>query len=178
MGSFPSWGRWAEWNGRFRDEVRRFVKSDPGVAQLMSTRLAGSPDLYAGGNRAPWHSINFLTSHDGFTLADPVSYNDKQNWQNGEGNSSSDSRSGSSASARPARRCGGGRAMHLLAAHGDDPIYLIANAHWEPRTFELPTPRSGGRLVCSRNTQLAAPALTPGPGLRTDRALRTGPALR
>ena len=86
VGSFPSWGRWAEWNGKFRDEVRRFVKSDPETTRLLATRLSGSPDLYWGKNRAPWHSINFLTSHDGFTLADLVSYNDKHNWENGEGN--------------------------------------------------------------------------------------------
>jgi glycogen operon protein len=86
VGSFPSWGRWAEWNGRFRDEVRRFVKSDPGMTKLLATRLSGSPDLYRGSDRAPWHSINFLTSHDGFTLADLVSYNGKHNWENGEGN--------------------------------------------------------------------------------------------
>ncbi len=86
VGSFPSWGRWAEWNGRFRDEIRRFVKSDPGLTRLVATRLAGSPDLYRGSDRAPWHSINFVTSHDGFTLADLVSYQDKHNWENGEGN--------------------------------------------------------------------------------------------
>ena len=86
VGSFPSWGRWAEWNGKFRDELRRFVKSDPGVTRLLATRLSGSPDLYRVSDRAPWHSINFLTSHDGFTLADLVSYNEKHNWENGEGN--------------------------------------------------------------------------------------------
>jgi len=86
VGSFPSWGRWAEWNGRFRDEVRHFVKSDPGMTRLLAQRLAGSPDLYRGSERAPWHSINFITSHDGFTLADLVSYNEKHNWENGEGN--------------------------------------------------------------------------------------------
>ena len=86
VGSFPSWGRWAEWNGRFRDELRRFVKSDPGMTKLLATRLSGSPDLYRGAGRAPWHSINFLTSHDGFTLADLVAYNGKHNWENGEGN--------------------------------------------------------------------------------------------
>ena len=86
VGSFPSWGRWAEWNGRFRDEVRHFVKSDPGMTRLLAQRLAGSPDLYRGSARAPWHSINFITSHDGFTLADLVSYNEKHNWENGEGN--------------------------------------------------------------------------------------------
>jgi isoamylase len=85
VGSFPSWGRWAEWNGRFRDEVRRFVKSDPGLTRLLAARLSGSPDLYRG-SRAPWHSINFVTCHDGFTLADLVSYNERHNWENGEGN--------------------------------------------------------------------------------------------
>ncbi|HEY7516376.1 MAG TPA: isoamylase, partial [Vicinamibacteria bacterium] len=77
VGSFPSWGRWAEWNGRYRDEIRRFVKGDPGMVPLLALRLAGSPDLYRGSGRAPFHSINFVTSHDGFTLADLVSYNDK-----------------------------------------------------------------------------------------------------
>jgi glycogen operon protein len=86
VGSFPAWGRWAEWNGRFRDELRRFVKSDPGLTRLLAKRLAGSPDLYRVSDRAPWHSINFVTSHDGFTLADLVSHNEKHNWENGEGN--------------------------------------------------------------------------------------------
>jgi isoamylase len=86
VGSFPSWGRWAEWNGKFRDELRRFVKSDAGLTRLLATRLSGSPDLYRVSDRAPWHSINFLTSHDGFTLADLVSYTEKHNWENGEGN--------------------------------------------------------------------------------------------
>jgi len=86
VGSFPSWGRWAEWNGKFRDEVRRFVKSDSGVAAFLATRFAGSPDLYRGSGRAPYHSINFVTSHDGFPLQDLVSYNDKHNLDNGEEN--------------------------------------------------------------------------------------------
>ncbi len=86
VGSFPSWGRWAEWNGRYRDELRRFVKSDAGMTRLLAARLSGSPDLYRGSARAPWHSINFVTCHDGFTLADLVSYNEKHNWENGEGN--------------------------------------------------------------------------------------------
>jgi glycogen operon protein len=62
------------------------VKSDPGLTRLLATRLSGSPDLYRVSDRAPWHSINFLTSHDGFTLADLVSYTEKHNWENGEGN--------------------------------------------------------------------------------------------
>jgi glycogen operon protein len=86
VGSFPSWGRWAEWNGRFRDEIRRFVKGEPGQVPFLARRLAGSPDLYRGSGRAPYHSINFVTSHDGFTLADLVRYNDKHNEANGEKN--------------------------------------------------------------------------------------------
>jgi len=86
VGSFPSWGRWAEWNGRFRDDLRRFVKSDPGLVPSLATRLSGSADLYRGSGRAPWHSVNFVTSHDGFTLADLVSYNQKHNEANGEAN--------------------------------------------------------------------------------------------
>ncbi len=86
VGSFPSWGRWAEWNGRFRDEVRRFVKGDPGMVPFLATRLVGSSDLYRGSGRAPWHSVNFVTCHDGFTLRDLVSYNEKHNLENGEKN--------------------------------------------------------------------------------------------
>ena len=84
VGSFPSWGRWAEWNGKFRDDVRRFVKSDPGMIPALATRLAGSADLYQGSGRAPYHSINFITSHDGFTLADLATYDRKHNEMNGE----------------------------------------------------------------------------------------------
>jgi glycogen operon protein len=86
VGSFPSWGRWAEWNGKFRDDLRRFVKSDLGMVGPLLTRLSGSPDLYRPGGRAPWHSINFMTSHDGFTLQDLVSYDRKHNLRNGERN--------------------------------------------------------------------------------------------
>ncbi len=86
VGTFPSWGRWAEWNGKFRDEVRRFVRGEGGLASLLATRLAGSPDLYRGSGRAPYHSINFITSHDGFTLRDLVSYDEKHNHENGEAN--------------------------------------------------------------------------------------------
>jgi isoamylase len=86
VGSFPSWGRWAEWNGKFRDDVRRFVRGEGGMASLLAIRLAGSPDLYRGSGRAPYHSINFVTSHDGFTLLDLVSYNQKHNQENGEAN--------------------------------------------------------------------------------------------
>ncbi len=86
VGSFPSWGRWAEWNGRYRDDLRRFVKSDAGLTRALASRLAGSPDLYSAGNRHAKHSINFVTCHDGFTLNDLVSYNTKHNELNGENN--------------------------------------------------------------------------------------------
>ncbi|MGR9087185.1 MAG: glycogen debranching protein GlgX [Gammaproteobacteria bacterium] len=85
VGTFPNWGRWAEWNGRFRDDIRRFVKGDEGMVGGLATRLAGSPDLYQYG-RDPGHGINFVTSHDGFTLSDLVSYNEKHNDGNGEEN--------------------------------------------------------------------------------------------
>jgi len=78
--------RWAEWNGRFRDDVRRFWRGDPGLVGSLATRLAGSSDLYQPGGRRPYHSINFVTSHDGFTLNDLVSYSRKHNEANGEDN--------------------------------------------------------------------------------------------
>jgi len=86
VGTFPAYGRWAEWNGRYRDDVRRFIRGDPGMKAAFATRLAGSEDLYAGSGRRPHHSINFVIAHDGFTLADLVSYNEKHNEANGEGN--------------------------------------------------------------------------------------------
>jgi glycogen operon protein len=86
VGTFPSWGRWAEWNGKFRDEVRRFVKGDNGQVRNLARRLIGSPDLYRTSARTPGHSINFVTCHDGFTMHDLVSYNEKHNEANGESN--------------------------------------------------------------------------------------------
>lgn len=86
VGSFPSWGRWAEWNGKFRDTVRRFVKGDEGLMEDMQCRLCGSPDLYAGSHRGVRASVNFITAHDGFTMMDLVSYNGKHNAANGENN--------------------------------------------------------------------------------------------
>jgi len=85
VGSFGQL-RWAEWNGRYRDDARRFWRGDPGMAGALATRLAGSSDLYQAGGRQPYHSINFITSHDGFPLNDLVSYCDKHNEDNGEGN--------------------------------------------------------------------------------------------
>ncbi len=86
VGTFPAWGRWAEWNGKFRDDVRKFLKGDAGMTTALATRLVGSPDLYQTSGRQPYHSINFVTCHDGFTLADQVSYNVKHNLMNGEDN--------------------------------------------------------------------------------------------
>ncbi|MBN2581107.1 MAG: glycogen debranching protein GlgX [Pirellulales bacterium] len=78
--------RWAEWNGRYRDDVRRFWRSDDGISGPLATRLSGSSDLYQSSGRKPYHSINFITSHDGFTLSDLVSYSHKHNEANGEEN--------------------------------------------------------------------------------------------
>ena len=86
VGSFPSWGRWAEWNGKFRDSVRRFIKGDDKVLGDVKERIIGSPDLYASQNRGIKASVNFITAHDGFTMMDLVSYNGKHNEANGEDN--------------------------------------------------------------------------------------------
>lgn len=84
VGSFPAFGRWSEWNGRFRDCMRRFLKGGAECAPEMYARIGGSADLY--GSRGPGSSVNFVTCHDGFTLRDLVSYNQKHNEDNGEDN--------------------------------------------------------------------------------------------
>jgi isoamylase len=85
VGHFPG-DRWAEWNGLYRDDIRRFVKGEPGITGLVASRLGGSADVYQERGQTPENSINFITVHDGFTLNDLVSYNDKHNDANGEGN--------------------------------------------------------------------------------------------
>ena len=85
IGYFPG-ARWAEWNGKYRDSIRRFVKGDPGVISEVAARLTGSADLYQWRHHEPTNSVNFITAHDGFTLYDLCSYNEKHNWANGEGN--------------------------------------------------------------------------------------------
>jgi isoamylase len=85
VGSFPG-RRWSEWNGRFRDDVRRFVRGDRGLVGSVATRIAGSSDLYESSRRSPLASVNFVTCHDGFTLNDLVSYDTKHNEANGEDN--------------------------------------------------------------------------------------------
>ena len=85
VGWFPG-GRWAEWNDKFRDDVRKFWRGDTKETRHLATRLAGSSDLYLRDGRKPFHSVNFITSHDGFTMKDLVSYNNKHNEDNGEKN--------------------------------------------------------------------------------------------
>ncbi|WP_319560229.1 glycogen debranching protein GlgX [Marispirochaeta sp.] len=85
VGSFPG-GRWAEWNDRFRDDLRQFWKNEPQQVSALAMRFSGSSDLYLSDGRKPFHSINFITSHDGFTLNDLVSYTEKHNEKNGEAN--------------------------------------------------------------------------------------------
>jgi isoamylase len=84
VGNFPT--KWTEWNGKYRDVVRRFWRGDGNVVSELATRLSGSSDLYEQSGRRPYASINFITAHDGFALADLVSYNDKHNEANGEEN--------------------------------------------------------------------------------------------
>ena len=84
VGRFPA--GWAEWNGKYRDGVRRFWRGDPGIAGELASRHTGSSDLYEAGGRGPLASVNFVTCHDGFTLHDLVSYETKHNEANGEGN--------------------------------------------------------------------------------------------
>ncbi len=85
VGSFPSWNRWAEWNGRYRDDMRRYLKGDGGMAQAAALRMAGSRDIYEVSTRKD-ASVNFITCHDGFTLYDLFSYNEKHNEKNGWNN--------------------------------------------------------------------------------------------
>ena len=86
VGSFPSWNRWAEWNGKYRDDMRCYIKGDPGTANTAAQRIAGSRDIYDAHGRKD-ASVNFLTCHDGFTLYDLFAYNDKHNEQNAWDNS-------------------------------------------------------------------------------------------
>lgn len=90
VGSFPSWNRWAEWNGRYRDDMRSFLKGDDGMAGNAITRITGSRDLYSPESRGHKASVNFMTCHDGFTLYDLYSYNEKHNEKNGCNNTDGD----------------------------------------------------------------------------------------
>ncbi|GAB4838264.1 Iron-sulfur assembly protein 1 [Ancistrocladus abbreviatus] len=86
VGKFPHWGIWSEWNGKYRDIVRQFIKGTDGFSGAFAECLCGSPNLYQEGGRKPWNSVNFICAHDGFTLADLVMYNEKHNIANGEDN--------------------------------------------------------------------------------------------
>lgn len=90
VGSFPSWNRWAEWNGRYRDDMRSFLKGDDGMAGNAITRITGSRDLYSPESRGHKASVNFITCHDSFTLYDLYSYNEKHNEKNGWNNTDGD----------------------------------------------------------------------------------------
>ena len=90
VGNFPSYGRWMEWNGKFRDAARRFLRGDDNSVGEMVQRILGSPDLYKPSGRKPAASVNFITCHDGFTLADLFSYSTKRNIENGEENRDGD----------------------------------------------------------------------------------------
>ena len=90
VGSFPSWNRWAEWNGRYRNDMRSFLKGDDGMAGNAITRITGSRDLYSPESRGHKASVNFMTCHDGFTLYDLYSYNEKHNEKNGWNNTDGD----------------------------------------------------------------------------------------
>src|SRR5688572_28687872 len=89
VGNFPP--KWSEWNGKYRDAVRDFWRGEPGTVGELASRLTGSSDLYQGDGRRPVASINFVTAHDGFTLRDLVSYDEKHNEANGEGNADGES---------------------------------------------------------------------------------------
>jgi isoamylase len=85
IGYYPG-ERWAEWNGKYRDDIRRYVRGDPGMIGAIASRISGSSDIYQWSGHLPINSINFITAHDGFTLNDLVSYNEKHNWANSENN--------------------------------------------------------------------------------------------
>lgn len=91
VGTFPAWNRWAEWNGKYRDDMRSFLKGDEGYAMAAANRIIGSPDIYDPEHRGCEASVNFLTCHDGFTLYDLYSYNYKHNEANGWGNTDGES---------------------------------------------------------------------------------------
>jgi glycogen operon protein len=86
VGSFPAYGRWAEWNGKYRDSLRRFWKGDRHQVGELASRLAGSSDIYQWSGRSAYASVNFIVAHDGYTMRDLVSYEQKHNEANGENN--------------------------------------------------------------------------------------------
>jgi len=132
VGNFPI--DWSEWNGKFRDSVRKFIKSDAGQIQDLACRLTGSSDFYGDDGRSAYNSINFVICHDGFTMCDLVSYDGKHNEANLENNSDGPmiTTPGTAAGrANPRTQC------NILAQAADQEFYMCAhvfrrNAH-DPR---------------------------------------------
>lgn len=132
VGSFPSFSRWAEWNGRYRDDMRRFLKGDEGMAGAAITRITGSTDLYDPTYRGKGASVNFITCHDGFTLYDLYSYNTKHNEKNGWNNTDGDNNGNS-------WNCG-------VEGETDDPAILALRKRLMKNACAI--------LLCSRGTPM------------------------
>ena len=132
VGSFPSWNRWAEWNGRYRDDMRCFLKGDYGMAQAAINRITGSLDLYNPENRGENASVNFINCHDGFTLYDMYAYNCKHNEKNGWNNTDGDNCNNS-------WNCG-------VEGETDDPEVLELRNRMRKNAFAI--------LMCSRGSAM------------------------
>ena len=128
VGSFPAWKRWAEWNGRYRDDIRKFLKSDAGMAEGAYYRITGSEDIYNPAFRGKNSSVNFITCHDGFTLNDLYSYNEKHNESNGWNNTDG-------ANDNASWNCG-------VEGETDDPAVLALRDRMKKNAFAV--------LLCSR----------------------------
>ncbi|THG10195.1 hypothetical protein TEA_013888 [Camellia sinensis var. sinensis] len=121
VGMFPHWGIWSEWNGKYRDIVRQYIKGTDGFAGAFAECLCGSPNLYQEGGRKPWNSINFVCAHDGFSLADLVMYNNKHNLANGEDNNDGENHNNS-------WNCGqlaGRGTFNIMKCHETGVIHLV-----------------------------------------------------
>ena len=158
VGNFPT--KWTEWNGKYRDAVRRFWRGDGGVVSELATRLSGSSDLYEQSGRRPYASINFITAHDGFTLADLVSYNDKHNEANGEDNADGENHnlSWNCGVEGPTDRPAGARAARPPAAQPDgDAAAVGRRADDQRRRRDRPdAARQQQRLLPGQRDQLDA----------------------
>ncbi len=132
VGSFPSWNRWAEWNGRYRDDMRCFLKGDYGMAQAAINRITGSLDLYGKENRGENATVNFINCHDGFTLYDMYAYNHKHNEKNGWDNTDG-------ANDNNSWNCG-------VEGDTDDPEVLTLRNRLRKNAFAL--------LMCSRGSAM------------------------
>ena len=132
VGNFPSFNRWSEWNGRYRDDMRRFLKGDAGMTGTAITRITGSKDMYDAQVRGHGASVNFLTCHDGFTLYDLYSYNMKHNEKNGWDNTDGDNNGNS-------WNCG-------VEGETDDPVVELLRRRMVKNAFAT--------LMCSRGTAM------------------------